>query len=477
MTLVARVPPGCPSERQYVLTVLFWDFLGVPINVIVEERLDTIIEDSDGPGRSLVLADTFFSRAAAEWLAPSSLPVAPLATFNLPPDLRLSRNDRLEVVFGRELRCGGFVREDEAGIELGVDVVGSAFFMLSRYEEAASLVRDKFGRFPAAASIASKGSFLDRPLVNEYLEVLWHCAERLWPRLTRRRRSSRLFLTHDVDLPCCRYRVPALAVLRHAMGDVVHRRDLLTARKRARSLLARENGPYDDPCYTFPMLMALSERHGLRSTFNFLSDSQGNNQDGFYGLDDSYIQRLIADIARRGHEIGYHASSTAATRPALIETEFSRLREVAVRVGALQDEWGGRYHYLRWSPLESWAAWDRVGLTYDSTLGYPEAAGFRTGCCYEYPVYDLLNRRPLRLRERSLAVMDVTLFSHVYQSFGFTQARDEVVKLAKQCWRFDGDLVLLWHNDTLIRPEHGRFLSDLIEELRMLQNSRQRYDH
>ena len=61
----------------------------------------------------------------------------------------------------------------ERRIEVPLDIFGSAFFMLTRYEEMVITERDTHGRFPARASIAYREGLLERPIVDEYLELLW----------------------------------------------------------------------------------------------------------------------------------------------------------------------------------------------------------------------------------------------------------------------------------------------------------------
>lgn len=41
-------------------------------------------------------------------------------------------------------------------------------------------------RFPATASLAYRAGFLDRPQIDEYLEILWAAMRRLWPGLQRK---------------------------------------------------------------------------------------------------------------------------------------------------------------------------------------------------------------------------------------------------------------------------------------------------
>ena len=82
-------------------------------------------------------------------------------------------SDRLPIVYGRRLSNGSYLEISDSGIRLGVDVLGSAFFMLTRYEELVRSERDPRDRFPATMSLAYRERFLDRPIVNEYAEILW----------------------------------------------------------------------------------------------------------------------------------------------------------------------------------------------------------------------------------------------------------------------------------------------------------------
>ena len=68
---------------------------------------------------------------------------------------------------------------------LDLDVFGVPFFTLTRYEEVADAGarKDRYGRFPATASLAHRAGFLDRPIADEYAEVLGAALRRVWPGL------------------------------------------------------------------------------------------------------------------------------------------------------------------------------------------------------------------------------------------------------------------------------------------------------
>jgi hypothetical protein len=467
MTLLVRTPGGCPAERRYVLDVVLGEWLGLPWRLETAEHPEVRIGAGDDPaGPAVTLPDVLFRVAESRWLTRSALPSVPLprAVPGAAGAGVLDPAERLPVLYGAPDADRPLVEPDAAGARLRVDVFGSVFALLTRYEEAVAGERDSYQRFPAATSLAARAGFLQVPLVDAYVELLWAALHRVWPRLTRRPRDYRVLLTHDVDDPLSTLgRRPAL-LARQLAGDLVRRRDPGLLLRRARALADARRGKLDrDPHNTFDFLMDTSERHGLRSAFYFLANNDVNPRGGRYDLvDHPWVQGLMGRVAGRGHEVGFHAGFGTYRDPERTAEEFGRVRRIAEDRGVRQQHWGGRQHYLQWSNPQTWRNWAEAGLDYDCTLGFSEAVGFRTGTCHEYPVFDLLARRPLALRERPFQVMDVTLFGHL--GLDRVAARATVLDIARQCRRFGGSLGLLWHNDEVLRTaRERRWYSSLID--------------
>ena len=90
-------------------------------------------------------------------------------------------------------------------------------------------------------------------------------------------------------------------------------------------------------------------------------------------------------------------------------------------------------------------------MVYDSTLGFADRAGFRCGVCFEYSLYDVAAREPLKLRERPLIVMECSVIDERYMAFGTGErAFETMVGLRRECERYNGDFTLLWHNHRLL---------------------------
>jgi hypothetical protein len=463
--LLIRHPATYPDERAYVLDVVFGEFLGLPWEGCAQARTDVeIVMPELGLLPRLLLADCLFATPAQDWLTEPSLPRTPLQSWKLEGGPREARvlDEELPVIYGERMTDGAFHRETDDGIALGLDILGSVFFQLTRYEELARPLRDEHDRFPASAALAVREDFLSRPLVNEYVELLWWALARLFPGLKRKRRAARTLLSHDVDWPLLRSS-PTRRIVKAAAGGLVRQRDPGLAVARLRGALARLRDDSDiDPYNTFDLIMRCGERNGLSSAFYFMAGVTEPAFDGTYSLADPWIEKLVGEIHRRGHEVGLHPSYGTYRDPDATRLERENLASLCERVGVHQEEWGGRQHFLRWENPTTWRNWDRVGLTYDSSLGYPRDPGFRCGVCFEYPVYDLLARRQLRLRERPLVVMESSLIDRPAASE--EQILQAIAQLRTRCRYFAGDFTLLWHNSRLTAPRERRLFERAVSE-------------
>jgi hypothetical protein len=442
--------------------------LGLDYRSVAEERRDVLITIDDAMDRKLLVSDVLFQTPTDKWLKADSLPAQPLKTFDLsqtPVDIACV-SPIIPVIYGSILDRGNFIDVQDSKIKLGLDIFGSAFFMLTRYEEVVKSDKDEHERFPARASLAYREGFLMRPIINEYVEILWWSMKKLWPNLERRKRSYRVCLSHDVDWPLSVAGNNPLRVLKAAAGDALKRKDVALSMHKLVSLAKVCMGNIDaDVNNTFNFIMDTSERKGLRSAFYFITDHTGGEIDGTYRLEDPWIGKLMKKIYRRGHEIGLHASYNSFRSSNQVKKEFERLISVAEKEGIYQDVWGGRQHYLRGEAPTTWQAWADAGLDYDSTLTFADHVGFRCGICYEYPVFNLLKGVALKLRERPLIIMEGTMFGKQYMGLSYKQAFSLLQKLAETCKMFDGDFTLLWHNSSLVSKEEAEFYRDVVMSL------------
>lgn len=465
--LTVQIPRHRLPEHRWIVKTLLTACLGIPARVTEHGGPGIVISDGMS-GRALELPSVLLS-TDDPWSLSSAVP-ATVPEWITPADLGLTvpRPTVPVPLPFVDPQAGGPHAEGDV-IRLPWDLFGSAFFMLSRLEEVVSDDADSHGRYPAASSLAVKKGFERIPVVNAWAEILWAYISHLWPSLERLHRRYQVLPSHDVDWPLVSDRLPAGPLLKSAVGDLVVRRSAGTAARRVLSgILPERQRPRINPGNTFDFLMQVSEQYGVQSAFYFIPENTAGSVDGTYTLDMPFIRDLFRKIHSQGHEIGIHPGYGTWRSADRIASGIAELKRLATECGIDQEAWGGRQHYLRWRAPETWQHWNAAGLAYDSTVGYAETVGFRAGACFDYTVFDVLERRELSLLERPLVVMEAALFGSTSpHNLAYPdQAGLAVVEdMADTVRAYGGNLTLLWHNSSLITRKQQRLYRAVIEAL------------
>lgn len=343
------------------------------------------------------------------------------------------------------------------------NIPGLICWLLSRAEEVGRSDLDEHGRFPAVASHAFKHNYLERPLADEWLNILAQIIQQQWPRMQLKRLDFTMQVSHDVDMPV-RYGFRGVdGLLRGIVGDVL-RGNIATAIQAPWLHATKDRDLHPaDPYNTFDWLMDQSENHGLRSAFYFICGRTDAARDADYEPEHRAIRNLMRRIHARGHEIGLHPSYGTYQAPSLIAAEANRLRGICAAEGIVQNAWGGRMHYLRWKhPVTMWG-WELAGMSYDGTLGYADRPGFRCGTCFEYPAFDPEQNRALNLRIRPLVAMECSVIAKRYLGLGSgAEAFKKFQQLKDACRAVGGCFSLLWHNSELVGRTRRELFNSVI---------------
>lgn len=435
------IPKYFEAELKYTLNVLLEEFLGLSISFECKEESKSVsIELSNY--KTLELPTYFFDRFKndEDYLNAKNIPGA---TFDI--DL-----------FGQKIRSFEKVQESvksDKGITLGVDILGPTFFMLSRWEEYVSKVRDKHDRFPGVESLAQKEGFHQRPIVNEYVELLWSCLLELGIQDKRKAKKYEAVLTCDVDYIQKYYR--PINLIRGLGGDVIIRKNPFLWFRTIVDFMKSKISIKKDPFYTFDYLMDSAENIGVKFHFYFMPLLL-NEYDARYNISDA--EDIIKSILERGHIVGMHPGYDSYNNANRFNEETKRLKTIYPEARY------GRQHYLRIKSPMTHSYWENNGFKYDSTYGYENDIGFRCGVCYEFPIFDFIRRKDLTIRELPLSFMEVAYF----EKFGdkLASISREVIEMQEKIKFYSGMFVVLWHNNNL---KKGNFKSgvkifeDLIE--------------
>ncbi|MFC3197098.1 polysaccharide deacetylase family protein [Parapedobacter deserti] len=465
--IIIETSKTCVPEKNYVFEVVLSEFLGLDYTVRFDDSISdktTISIDAPGPRKDIELNDTFFRNASVKWLSDDTLPKMPLKVLHLNRTFlteSLPFSD-INVLFGEAY----IVRNDESNISCGIDLFGSIFFMLSRYEEMVVDDRDSHDRFPSKSSVAYKASFLTRPIVNEYVEILWQLISDPNSRLSRKKQSFRITLTCDVDWPFNPINENYRLLARKITSNLINSLDFRTSVRNVKEFFnVKKHGWRADSHNTFNYLMRLAEKNNTGMAFYFICDHTAGQIDGNYTLDNPMIEKLMLDIHHRGHEIGLHSSYNTYLNQKQTQKEATILTDKLQRLDIKQSHIGVRQHYLRYRTPETITHLDSANLQYDSTLSYADHVGFRCGTCYEYTMYDLKNRAKLKIKERPLIAMETTVISSNYMNLGYTGEAIKTFKhLMKQCYFYKGNFILLWHNSFFHDQRCFNILEEIVSE-------------
>lgn len=463
--LFIEIPSNYEAERRYILSVMFKEFLGLDIQIQLANRQNVSITMNDG--RELIVTDGLFASKIDHWLQPASLPKQPLKVWNIAKtDLAATTvKPEIPVIYGNNPENSNFFQSCRTRIYLGLDIFGSAFFMLTRYEEVVKMDRDQHNRFPAKASLAYQEGFLDRPIVNEYLEIIWACLKHLWSKLKCKPRKFKVYLSHDVDRPFM-YATGGVLQLTRLCGSALikQRKPLQAANNIWRWLKINQGEVTQDPYNSFDLIMDVAEKHNLKSAFYFITERSSSRFDGVYPMNHPLIRQLLHKINDRGHEIGLHTSYNTYRDFTQHKKEFTLLKEICAVEGIEQDYWGGRQHYLRWETPTTFQNWNDSGLDYDTTLSFADVAGFRCGVCYEFTTFNVKTSQHLKVRERPLIIMECTVIGKNYMNLSIENgsALQTMIKLKQHCQLFSGDFTLLWHNSRLVEEQEVELYRQII---------------
>lgn len=172
-----------------------------------------------------------------------------------------------------------------------------------------------------------------------------------------------------------------------------------------------------------------------------------------YDIDD--IESEIPPLLSSGFEIAVHGIDSWC------DPDRGRLEREKVSRVTGQEETGLRVHWLCLNEL-SFHCFEKSGYSYDSSLGYNDAAGFRGGTAQAF--------RPLgveKLLELPLNIQDTALFYPDRMNLDEEKARDVVDDLVKTVRKTGGVLTVNWHHRSLA-PERlwGKFYLDLLNLLK-----------
>ncbi|GAB3197239.1 peptidoglycan/xylan/chitin deacetylase (PgdA/CDA1 family) [Pontibacter aydingkolensis] len=314
---------------------------------------------------------------------------------------------------------------------INYDIIASAFYLLSGWQEHYGPERDKFRRYTYKASVQAKYNFITKPVVNYYFDILKEVLERV----------------HQVDIShsiwgdhtfatCLTSDIDRLNSAWRAAGKQAFK---ATEFKNVAALFVRK-AVGKDAWDNLSEVTAVAEKYGAKATLFFLPSNQFYNgyPNADYDITKPRYQKLIKTLAETEHEVALHGSF--GTSNDLVQLKADQ-RKLPVQVN------GNRFHYLCYQPENTEQVLQQSKLKYDSSLGFSEHFGFRNSFCHPFYPFDFNKRKAASFLELPLILMDTTLYSINYLGLKSDKAMAAVAPVIEEVIKFRGLFTILWHNE------------------------------
>lgn len=311
------------------------------------------------------------------------------------------------------------------------DILAASFYLLSRYEEYLPFQADQHGRFAASESLAYRAGFLQRPMVQEWANLLQIELKKLFPDLIFQSPNYQFQPTFDIDIAWAYQQRPLWRSVGANLRDL-KARNWQQARQRWRTNRKQEPDVYD----VFEELRSWHEQPLIY--FFLLADY--NEYDKNIDWQNPQLQQLIQRLNETA-EIGIHPSYQSNKEHWRISLEINRLKQIIA-----QPILKSRQHFLKLHLPTTYQNLIINNILEDYSMGYADAIGFRASTAHSFLWFDLSSNEVSNLRIHPFQVMDVTLKS--YLQLTPEKAKKEIEQLIKITQRFGGTFISLWHNSS-----------------------------
>ncbi len=334
---------------------------------------------------------------------------------------------------------------------LPFDPFAATFFMVTRYEEYLPYIRDRFGRYEAPESIASKQQFLRKPVVNIWAYQIRDILVQHFPELEFGKRHYRFISTIDIDSAYA-YKYKGVVRTLGALAKDFFKFNFGSITQRLMVLARLRKDPFDT--YTFQLEM--QKKYKMPTVYFFLMADYGR-LDKNIPVNNRHFHTLIKSLGDYA-DIGIHPSFNSNNHFDKLKTEIERLSKTLNR-----EITKSRQHFLKLSFPSTYRNLINLDITDDYTMGYAAEPGFRAGIADPFYFYDLDLETETNLLIHPFQVMEGTLKDYLYKT---KEQSLEIIKLLiDEVKAIDGTFVSLWHNESLSNADRWEGWHEIYEAM------------
>jgi len=304
------------------------------------------------------------------------------------------------------------IKKNDINYIINYDILSMAYWMLSRIEEVNSIDLDFHGRFSAKLSHAFRYKYLDRPIVDEWLEILGKVIRLIWPSVSLKENSFSLVVTCDIDHPYAYYG-NFKQVIKNMIFQLANAGSSKLFIERFLDILLFVLGKKSRDPYRVGIkkIMDINEKFGNKVTFYLIPENTSSIYDPNMPIYDKRIMNIVREVNSRGHRLGIHPGYSSLKNKKTFLNSVNVFKKTLSQNNINISSIYGRQHYLRWKHPNTANLYSDCKINFDSSLGYHDYPGFRCGTCFEYALFDPKSDKILDVIESPLIFMDTSVFS------------------------------------------------------------------
>ncbi|RKM57886.1 hypothetical protein D6855_12615 [Butyrivibrio sp. CB08] len=399
---------------------------------------DVLKECKSGVGKIYIVNSGFFEN---DYGQKSSLPAKPLKEY-----------EGIKIFYGKaeEKRLNG-------NVVIYADLIASAYFVLTRYEELINEKRDIYGNFPASESILVNEDLINIPVVDYYGNIIRRKLKFLNYEIQEKKGFSKLYFTHDIDIPFYEY----------SFTDMVKTigKSIIKDKRFIVHPLFNYLGIYKcNPGKTWDYMLAreqdVKEKTGIDTeSICFIVATEKKDEYTQTYLCDKKTKPILDEMRQLGALLGMHTSYSAAVDGEAVRRERKLLIE---ETG--EEILYNRNHFLRQLRPYDLEYYENAGFTDDFTTGFNEVIGFRLGTCHPIKWIDPRNARISNLTIHGMEIMDGSVIGEKpYQmELSFEEGKKACKAIIDEIFDNGGELDFLCHNG-MFDNKSGNYLKDLYD--------------
>lgn len=314
--------------------------------------------------------------------------------------------------------------------ELNYDIFWNAFVFLSRYEEYLSEKNDKnIYSYSLNHPRIDKSSF-DIPIVNILFNELEKYLKNNFNDLDFGEKQEVIIdLSHDVDYI---NKTIQLRLKQTAFNGFNTIKSIIKPEKFLKNLKKTIKFAFSNPSYwCFDYWKELENTHNRKSIF-YIYVKNGKKNFKSWLIDPSYdiktntkLQNKLKELYKNGFQIGLHGSYESASNFQKLKEEKEILEQIlGIKITKTRQHWLNYFEAI--TPRSHSKLFE-----HDSTLGWNDRIGFRSGCASLYNPYDFQNQKAYEYQVIPQIIMDSNIYDYADDEQIFQKAK-EMIKISKE---------------------------------------------